>query len=180
MVRELGVDAAEAPLKEAAHVIAPKAHTANKSNVRFFDWKVPCLGARFRCDRPCEALRRASGRSVQRASHCQRHRARSADGISCRRAQVHAADRQPRRRAVNIARAIAKHFATPVATKKAVTAKRVIRELPSSSTRQEKRVVRACCDARTMGPIMSRYDDSDLGTCSDCPTSGKERTAGGP
>jgi hypothetical protein len=29
-VRELGVDAAEAPLKEAAHVIAPKTDIANK------------------------------------------------------------------------------------------------------------------------------------------------------
>jgi hypothetical protein len=36
MVRELGVDAAEAPLKEAAHAIAPKTDTANKSDVRFF------------------------------------------------------------------------------------------------------------------------------------------------
>jgi hypothetical protein len=36
MVRELGVDAAEAPLKEAAHAIAPKTDTANKTDVRFF------------------------------------------------------------------------------------------------------------------------------------------------
>jgi FixJ family two-component response regulator len=45
-----------------------------------------------------------------------------------------------------------KHFATSLAIKKAVTAKRVIGELPSSSARQEKRITRACCDARTMVP----------------------------
>src|ERR1700722_3504702 len=36
MVRELGVDAAEARIKEAAQVIAPKTDTANKTDVRFF------------------------------------------------------------------------------------------------------------------------------------------------
>jgi Aldo/keto reductase family len=45
-----------------------------------------------------------------------------------------------------------KHFVTSLAIKKAVTAKRVIGELPSSSARQEKRITRACCDARTMVP----------------------------
>ena len=36
MVREFGMDAAEARLKEAEHVIAPKTDTANKSDVGFF------------------------------------------------------------------------------------------------------------------------------------------------
>jgi hypothetical protein len=36
MVRELGVDAAEARIKEAAQVIAPKTDTVNKTEIRFF------------------------------------------------------------------------------------------------------------------------------------------------
>jgi hypothetical protein len=36
MVRELGADAAEARIKEAAQVIAPKTDTVNKTDIRFF------------------------------------------------------------------------------------------------------------------------------------------------
>ena len=54
------------------------------------------------------------------------------------------------------------------------------RELPGPSARQGKRITRACYDARTLGPVMSSDDESDLGARSDCPTSGKERTAVAP
>ena len=36
MVRELEADAAEARIKEAAQVIAPKTDTVNKTEIRFF------------------------------------------------------------------------------------------------------------------------------------------------
>src|ERR1700677_1211821 len=82
MVRELGVDAAEARIKEGAQVIAPKTDTANKTNVRFFIRKSLVWEHEFAViahgDPPCQA----SGHSVQRASDCQRRRARSADRIS--------------------------------------------------------------------------------------------------
>ena len=112
MVRELGVDAAEAPLKDAEQVIAPKTHTANKSDVRFFIRKSLVLEHEFAVIAYGDALCRASGRSVQRASDCQRRRARSADRISEvgeRRFMPPTANQGG---AANIARAIAKHFAT--------------------------------------------------------------------
>ena len=82
MVRELGVDAAETRLKEAAHVISPKTDTANKSDVRFFIRKSLVLEHEFAVIAHGGASCRASRRSVQRASDCQRRRARSADRVS--------------------------------------------------------------------------------------------------
>jgi hypothetical protein len=72
MVRELGVDAAEAPLKDAEQVIAPKTHTANKSDVRFFIRKSLIWEHELAMVAHGEAPCRASGRSVHKASDCRR------------------------------------------------------------------------------------------------------------
>jgi hypothetical protein len=60
------VDAAEAPLKQAAHVIAPKTDTANKSDVRFFIRKSLVLEHEFAAiphsDAPCRAVERSAPR----------------------------------------------------------------------------------------------------------------------
>ena len=127
MVRELEADAAEARIKEAAQVIAPKTDTVNKTEIRFFIRNSLVLEPRIRCDRlwwrslpgqwafsakgeRLSALWSAIGRQDFRGS----------------RAQVHAIDRQPRRRAAKIARAGAKHFATSLTIKKGVNAPRVM------------------------------------------------------
>jgi len=118
MVRELGVDAAEARIKEAAQVIAPKTDTVNKTEIRFFIRKSLVLEHDFAVIAYGDALCRASGRSVQRASDCQLRGARSADRIS----EVGEPRFMPltanQGGAANIARASAKHFATSLATRK--------------------------------------------------------------
>ena len=82
MVRELEADAAEARIKEAVQVIAPKTDTVNKTQIRFFIRNSLVLEHEFAVIAYGGALCRASGRSVQRASDCQLCGARSADRIS--------------------------------------------------------------------------------------------------
>jgi hypothetical protein len=121
MVRELGVDAAEARIKEAAQVIAPKTDTVNKTEIRFFIRKSLVLEHEFAAiphsDAPCRAVER----SAQRTSHCQRrlsallHRTRQRKTFRDIVGDQEGSDR------------VASH-----------------RELPSSSARpQEKRITRA-------------------------------------
>jgi hypothetical protein len=117
------MDAAEARPEESAHVIAPKTDTANKSDVGFFIRKSLVLEHEFAVIRPW--WRSLPGQWAFSAKGERLSAASSAIGrqdLRVRRAQVHAADCQPTRRAANIARAITKHFATPWAIKKAVTA----------------------------------------------------------
>ena len=84
MVRELEADAAEARIKEAAQVIAPKTDTVNKTEIRFFIRNSLVLEHEFAVIAYGGALCRASasGRSVQRTSDCRLRGARSADRIS--------------------------------------------------------------------------------------------------
>src|SRR3984957_11664640 len=59
MVRELGVDAAEAQPKESEHVAAPKTDAANKIDVKLFMRK----SLRFRAWIPCDRRPRSSLRA---------------------------------------------------------------------------------------------------------------------
>jgi hypothetical protein len=126
MVRELGVDAAEARIKEAAQVIAPKTDTVNKTEIRFFIRKSLVLEHEFALIAYGDALCRASGRSVQRASDCQMRGARSADRIS----EVGEPTFMPltanQGGARQTSHARAQTFATSLAIKKVVSAPRVI------------------------------------------------------
>src|ERR1700751_2420224 len=74
MVRELEADAAEARIKEAAQVIAPKTDTVNKTEIRFFIRNSLVLEHEFAVI--------AYGGALCRASDCQLCGARSADRIS--------------------------------------------------------------------------------------------------
>src|SRR6202021_934956 len=99
MVRELGVDAAEARIKEAAQVIAPKTDTVNKTEIRFFIRKSLVWEHESAGSARGGPLCRARGRSVQKGERLSA--AWSAIGrqdLRGWRAQVHAIDRQPRRR----------------------------------------------------------------------------------
>src|ERR1700733_1232466 len=61
MVRELGVDAAEARPKESQHVATPKTVAANKIDVKLFMRKSLCFRAWIPCDRRPRSSLRARG-----------------------------------------------------------------------------------------------------------------------
>ena len=72
MVRELGLDAAEARPKESEQVAAPKTDAANKTDLKLFMRKSPLSPGLDSLRSPARGPCGPVGRSAGRASHCQR------------------------------------------------------------------------------------------------------------
>src|ERR1700733_1083895 len=125
MVRELGVDAAEARIKEAAQVIAPKTDTVNKTDIRFFIRKSLVLEHEFAVIAYGDALWGQWAFSAKGERLSAAWSAIGRQDLRGWRAQVHAIDRQPTRRGKHRTRE-RKTFRDIVGDKKGVSAPRVI------------------------------------------------------
>jgi hypothetical protein len=150
------LDAAEARPEESEHVAAPRTDAANKTDLKLFMRTSICFRAWIPCDRRARSSLRAPGAFSRKGDQL---------SVAPERART--------------SRAGAQNVSRPVGDQENRESAACHRELPSPSARQEMRIIRACYDVRTMGPVMPS-DDDDLGARSDCPTSGKDRTAVAP